>query len=278
MTHDLVLPRRVVAVDWSGRKDAAGQRRAIWLCEVDATGVVRLEAGRTRGELVQHLIDEIRTNSSVCIGLDFAFSFPAWFVREVTNGQAENLWSVVEREGEEWRRRCQPPFWGFAGTHATADSTTRPLRRRTEYAMRPIDGSSPKSVFQVNGGGTVGTGSLRGMPLLRTLREAGAAIWPFDDARLPLVVEIYPRIHTGELKKSKGDERAEYVKKLSWVLKPAIEAAAAGSDDALDALMSACAMWEHRAHLASLPVGDEVARVEGEIWNPTPHSMTVLSQ
>ena len=36
----------------------------------------------------------------------------------------------------------------------------------------------PKSTFQIGGAGAVGTGSLRGMPHLLTLREAGCAVWP----------------------------------------------------------------------------------------------------
>ena len=48
-----------------------------------------------------------------------------------------------------------------------------------ERAAR-VRGIAPKSVFQIGGAGSVGTASLRGMPVLQRLREAGFAVWPFD--------------------------------------------------------------------------------------------------
>ena len=46
--------------------------------------------------------------------------------------------------------------------------------------MASVPGLSPKSIFQLAGPGAVGPGSLRGMPLLTTLRDRGFAVWPFD--------------------------------------------------------------------------------------------------
>src|ERR1700733_12076309 len=51
--------QRVVAIDWSGRMDAAGQRRhiwaGIWTAIADGKGKFTLEAGRTRQELMAWL-------------------------------------------------------------------------------------------------------------------------------------------------------------------------------------------------------------------------------
>jgi hypothetical protein len=47
---------RVVGIDWSGRVDAAGQRRHIW-AGVWTAGKVTLEAGRTREEIAEWLIE-----------------------------------------------------------------------------------------------------------------------------------------------------------------------------------------------------------------------------
>ena len=64
-------------------------------------------------------------------------------------------------------------------------------------------GITPKSPFQIGGSGSVGTGSLRAMPFLLRLREAGFRVWPFEDAALdakrpqPLLVEMYTRLLTG---------------------------------------------------------------------------------
>jgi hypothetical protein len=72
---------------------------------------------------------------------------------------------------------------------ATWQEEGRPGLRRTE-------GESPfaaKSVFQIGGAGAVGTGSVRGMPLLAALSADGFSVWPFEDASERMVIEIYPR-------------------------------------------------------------------------------------
>ena len=76
-----------------------------------------------------------------------------------------------------------------------------------------VKGITPKSVFQIGGSGSVGTASLRGMPMLLTLRKAGFRIWPFDSpaAGQPLVVEMYTRLNTGPVHKSNPAARAAYL-------------------------------------------------------------------
>ena len=62
---------RVLAVDWSG--DAHLGRKHIWLAEAIEPGrLVRLEAGRDRLELLEHLSKELDPHT--IIGFDFAFS------------------------------------------------------------------------------------------------------------------------------------------------------------------------------------------------------------
>lgn len=80
--------------------------------------------------------------------------------------------------------------------------------RRTDREAPAIGGIRPKSVFQIGGAGAVGTGSLRGMPILKRLRDAGFAVWPFDAPRWPCVVEIYPRLLTGAVNKGSAGARA----------------------------------------------------------------------
>ena len=63
--------------------------------------------------------------------------------------------------------------------------------------MRRATGLHPKSIFQLAGPGTVGPGSLRGMPVLRRFRDAGWAVWPFDDPAARTVVELYPALAVG---------------------------------------------------------------------------------
>ena len=74
--------------------------------------------------------------------------------------------------------------------------------RRTEATIAAVGGIRPKSTFQIGGAGSVGTGSVRGFPILARLRAGGFTIWPFDVAPTPPVaVEIYPRALTGAVVK-----------------------------------------------------------------------------
>lgn len=82
---------RVLAVDWSGARRGDGKRNT-WLAEVVGGRIVRLENGRTREEVAQHLIAEARRDTRVVVGLDFAFSLPIWFLEERGFASARELW------------------------------------------------------------------------------------------------------------------------------------------------------------------------------------------
>ncbi len=269
---------RVIAVDWSGSADIKAQRRGIWLCEWNGAGVVRLEGGRTRDELVRALVDAIDADAALAIGLDFAFGFPGWFVEQEAGGSPHRLWTVATELGESWLARCEPPFWGRPGKARPVDDEARPAFRQTERETRAVRGIRPKSVFQIGGAGSVGTGSIRGMSALHALSNAGATIWPFDAASLPVVVEIYPRLLTGDVKKANAEARAAYLAMREWTLPPDVRTAARESEDAFDALVSAESMWRHRRQLASLPLGNPIEAIEGIIWAPTAaHASSTLT-
>ncbi|MFD4251518.1 hypothetical protein ACFWQL_17435 [Amycolatopsis thermoflava] len=85
---------RVVAVDWSGRAGPA-QRRVIWVAEVAGGELVRLENGRSREEVVDWLIGT--ATPDLVVGLDFAFSLPAWYLRE-RGLTARGLWAALAEE------------------------------------------------------------------------------------------------------------------------------------------------------------------------------------
>jgi hypothetical protein len=175
---------RILAIDWSGAR--TGEQRAIWLAEARDGRLVRLEGGRGREQLVAHLLEEAERDPDLVAGLDFAFSLPEWFLHARGIDDVWNAWDLVAREAEAWLRDPQPPFW--RERKPPGDGF-----RRTELEC----GGRPKSVFQLVGAGQVGTGSLRGIPFLPRLRER-FAIWPFDEPRLPLLVEIYPRLYPRE--------------------------------------------------------------------------------
>jgi hypothetical protein len=256
---------RIIAVDWSGAKVGAASK--IWLAEARDGVLLRLKGGRDRDELVRELIALKRRGDPLVVGLDFGFSFPAWFMRDRGFASAPDAWRWLARVGcaDDMLSACRWPFWGRKGSKRT--EVERHFRLTEEACTSGAD--RPKSIFQINGGGAVGTGSLRGMCKLFELRNEGFAIWPFDECASSTVIEIFPRIlYTRPIRKTRRDERVDYVEKESGI--PArLKEEAARTDDAFDAAISAIAMSKHVAALAELPlVDDPELRLEGIIWWP----------
>jgi hypothetical protein len=254
----------VVAVDWSGAR--SGASRHIWVARVHRGELVALDNGRSRGQVVEHLA-ALRQASpeGLAVGLDFAFSFPAWFLHQRGYGHVEALWEAAARDGEEWLQRCAPPFWGRPGK-------PRPeleAHYRATELQAAVAGIRAKSAFQIGGAGTVGTGSIRGMPHLLELRAHGFGIWPFHPPSAWTVTEIYPRLLTGPVRKSDPEQRRRHLAESPWSVDPAFERAMAGSEDAFDAAVSALAMAERSDELSGLPQAcDELTLLEGAIWPP----------
>ncbi len=299
--------QRVVAVDWSGDK-GPGQRKKIWAGvwtagagRVDSGGV-RLEGGRTRVEVGEWLIERARKTPRMVVGFDFCFSFPEWFVKgEMGCGDAPAFWELVAREhGERWLgAECEDRrFWGRPGVTGNGKRPEEFSGERLHRMLRATDidcklaaeipeaeraarirGITPKSVFQIGGSGSVGTASLRGMPILLRLREVGFAVWPFDRPALkedrPLVVEMYSRLNTGAVHKSNAEARAAYLLKkrkedAAYAALPrGVMEKARGSEDAFDALVSCMVMTARRGEFAALKTPRDAAhRVEGWTWAP----------
>jgi hypothetical protein len=255
-----------VAVDWSGAKKGAARR--IWLAEVRRGELVRLESGRDRDALADHLVEIAERDSDLVVGLDFAFSFPEWYVRREAGGSVRRLWERAAEQGDEWLATMPWPFWGRPGS-IKPDLDEARLLRRTEREAPSIGGTRPKSAFQAYGPGAVGAGSVRGMPVLARLAEAGFAIWPFEAARPPCVVEIYPRLLTGDVVKSDPDARRAWVERADLGVPDEAREAMRASEDAFDAAVSAITMDRHRNGIVGLePATNEADRVEGWIWRP----------
>jgi hypothetical protein len=306
---------RIVAVDWSGRVDAAGQRRHIWAGVWTASAkagadTVTLEAGRTRVELIEWLIELGQETPRMVVGIDCCFSYPAWFLEEHGCADVFAFWQqVAAGKGEEWLHRdcADGRFWGKAGAgrlgqrpeefcgdqiyrmmrQTDMDNKILPLRAGSDAAPSPLRmamrGITAKSPFQIGGSGSVGTGSLRAMPALLRLREAGFRVWPFEDAALapkakepkPLVIEMYTRLLTGAVAKSNAAARKAYLdrrKKEEAVyagLSRSVMAKALASEDAFDALVSALEIGRWREEFAGLKqTEDAVLRLEGVTWRP----------
>jgi hypothetical protein len=285
--------QRVVGIDWSGRVDAAGQRRHIWagVWTQHAGGKVsvKLEAGRTREEVTAWLIELASETPRMVVGFDFCFSFPAWFVRDEHGvGSGPEFWKrVVEQgHGERWLARDAEDrrFWGkpgvghrgarpaeFSGEHVhrmlrATDIDCKIVAHVPEAERQArVKGITPKSVFQIGGSGSVGTASLRGFPVLLRLRDEGFRVWPFDAPLLtarqarPLVVEMYTRLNTGAVHKSNPVARAAYLLKKRRsdaayaALNRTVMQRARASEDAFDALVSTMVMAERRETFVRLP-------------------------
>jgi hypothetical protein len=260
---------RIIAVDWSG--DFRNAAKKIWTAEVSQGGaIVRLECGRDRQSTAEWLISQAARPERLIVGLDFAFSLPAWFCKESALTSAPDLWALADREAESWLLRCEQPFWGRPGKKKPMLPEHFPHFRRTELAAPSTAGIRPKSVFQIGGAGAVGTGSLRGLPVLHRLRNAGFSIWPFDLARSHTVVEIYPRLLTGPVVKSDPVKCNKYLAAEFPQLHSEERARMAASEDAFDAAVSALIMARHTADLLDLPAArDEFDALEGRIWHPS---------
>lgn len=305
---------RVVAVDWSGDRSEAGQRKKIWAAVWTSADAgqgkvgIRLASGRTRLELTEWLISMADETPRMVVGLDCCFSFPAWFLTEHGCTTVFDFWTAVTQgRGEQWldRECADERFWGVPGSSRTgrrppefSGEGFRKMMRTTDWentvAVHQQDGDparaakmrgiTAKSPFQIGGSGSVGTGSLRAMPAMARLRDAGFRVWPFDKPELadnpprPLLVEIYSRLLTGPVAKSNSAARKAYLSSrrrdpgYAALSRSALQAACA-NEDAFDALVSCVEMVRCRCELAALQAtSDPVLALEGITWRPGVHS------
>jgi len=255
---------RVVAVDWSGKLKRPEE--SIWLAEARNGRLAELHNGLSREAIVDRLVALAAEGPRTVVGLDFAFSFPAWWCVENEWSTAQDVWAAMAARGETLLATCEPPFWGLPGM-PNPNPKSR-LHRRTD---RDEGAGAAKSVFQIGGAGAVGTGSIRGMPHLLRLSEAGYSIWPFADG-WPRVVEIYPRALTGAVVKGRWRERHAFLFERFPEQPADLLERAAGSEDAFDAAVSAIVMGAHEAELQELArPSDAKYGIEGKIWRPSQH-------
>jgi hypothetical protein len=261
------VAERIIAIDWSGNASASGQRRHIWSADLQGN-TIDVSCDRTRLEICRWLIAERKKSPNMVVGLDFAFSFPISFFQTRGLRSVDQLWREASEHGEQWMRSCEPPFWGRPGKKCPA--THQEVGFRATDKTIHVLGISPKSPFQIGGAGAVGTGSIRGFVALEILRQAGFSIWPFHPISLPLVIEIYPRLLTGPVQKSRHDRRTEYLRSFEFAWLPeTVRLKAESSEDAFDALLSGITMKAQAASFTELTQAtDPRELLEGKIWDP----------
>jgi hypothetical protein len=232
----------IIAIDWSGAKNLAGQRKGICTAIAGPDGI-EPSAGRTREQTIA-LVEQL--TGPCVVGFDFCFGAPAWFAREQGCSTIAALWERAARDGERWLGPPPtPPFWRDAGTQPPRDRRFR----QCEEALKSR-GVHPSSIFMLVGPATVGTGSVRGMPLLSRLRDAGFAIWPFDEPNDRTVVEIFPTL-------------------LEPLAPEHVAQRTHANEHEGDAVLSAAVMWQHRNAFATLTAAtDAVTLIEGDVWTP----------
>ena len=268
---------RCIAVDWSGARDVATQRRTIWLAVAEGGTIVELIHQLSRDDVIDRLVDEIRMREVVAIGLDFAFSFPQWYLECRELPGVRDLWRLARNHGEGWLSGRVWPFWGRPGPYRDRpEALIDQLQfRQTERYLRGLDdGYNPKSVFQIYNPGAVGTGTIRGLPELARLQDAGAPIWPFDAPRqgIPTVIEIYPRLFYGlditNKRSDQGKNHREGFLDLNYVnLGQDEREEMIDSPDAFDAGVSALHMNRCAEALLNLQqAAGPPTSLEGEIW------------
>jgi hypothetical protein len=296
-------PDKIIAIDWSGRVDIAGQRRHIVAAIITRDGVT-IESGRTREEWTTWLIAEAKKTPRLVVSLDCCFSYPAWFLAEQGCKTVFDFWKhVASGHGEKWLAQTSAPgtsgerdtrFWGkphkkpaeFCGIGMPRMMRLTDMENKIAGSISParaakVRGIAPKSPFQIGGAGSTGTASLRAIPFLLQLREAGFRIWPYESAALdnkhprPLLIEMYARLLTGAVKKSSAGARRAYLRakiredRFYATLKRGILAKAIASEDAFDALISAMEMARHAAEFAKLKkTSHAIRKLEGITWVP----------
>lgn len=263
---------RCIAVDWSGAVNLRYQREHIWVAEAAQGRLIQLRNGQNRRDVVDYLLRTIRGGGPLVIGLDFAFSFPRWYLEEHHLENVQALWTRAADQGERWLKGQTWPFWGLPGpfNNHPEDLTEDLELRETDW----VNDGEP--VFHVHGGANVGTGTIRGLPHLTEMRCAGATIWPFDAPvpGSPNVIEIYPRVFYGHGVTKKRDEngrnsRRRYLERNYPDLERPQHDAMVVSDDAFDAGVSALVMSAHIGALQRLqPATEPPISLEGEIWVP----------
>ena len=255
----MLTARRFIAVDWSG---ALRPGRKIWLARVEGGAVRRLECMQSRHCAACELLAEVADDPRTIIGLDFPFSFPAWFLRHNGFETVEALWRGAEAGGEAWLGRA--PFFTKGRWVESEFGAEGPLRMTDRETP-----CHPETPFKLVGAKQVGKGMIRGASTLLALRASGVAVFPFESPRLPMAVEIFPRVFYGAaVKKSSATERERLLRGYQECMSEDQFRAACRSDDAFDAAVSALEMYSLRDELAALDDPGLAYQLEGKIWIP----------
>lgn len=242
--------------------------------------------GRDRGEAVAAALAALEREPATLLGLDFAFSWPRWYLRREGLAGAQEAWARAAALAALPGRDLPRPFWG-AGVRRLAEAGLdgRDPLRLTERSPDAA-AAGARSTFHAGGAGTVGLQTIRGMPHLAALRRAGVAVWPFDEAAqgAPAAVEIFPRMLARALAPPGAGRGAAFRAAVVAALPDGALAAVPGArrrmlagQDAFDAAVAAIALSRDPGAGLRAPRGEPVLS-EGWIWAARPASPARVGQ
>jgi hypothetical protein len=285
---------RFVAVDWSGARDQAAQRRAIVRCVVERRGggshVTGLLGGRDRQEMVAWLAERAEDGVPTLVGLDFPFAYAMPFLDRLGAPDFSALLGRMARldgasaaagRADAFVARCGR-WWARWGGHRDL-RTRRHVERlaATRGAESPLRALPHGRGYRFVGPRQVGKAAITGIAAIAALRKRvpTVRVWPFEDpvgASLVLA-EIWPRLALGAVAKSDPAARRGHVRELgrSGVhLRSAHARIAAASDHAIDALAAVVRMASGHWPLLGLDALPRQSAREGWILGVEPSFAT----
>jgi hypothetical protein len=260
-------PQQAVVVRWTG--DAREAHEGIWIARVDvATGaVLELTSAYLRHAATSRLLDILEDTQATVVGFNFPFSLPAWFLRD-NELTAKALWADAALRAS-WLETCPEPFYGRAARRRPWPKPRGPLYRETELAALAARGIATPTVFRLAGSKQPGATCLRCAGALDRLQAAGVAIWPFDDPRLPMCVEIDHRLLLPDIDVFDRKARAHHIDVTRWPQPGPDRDAAVDNPHAFEAVFCARRLAGAGEIVARDWSPTVVERTEGRIYEPS---------
>ena len=156
-----------------------------------------------RKEIAHWIVEQIFEKSPIIIGIDHGFSFPISYMARY---KIDNWDQFLEDFKEHWPTDQDHTYVDFVRDGNPRTGSSKELRLSEKWTP------SAKSVFQLDGQGSVGKSTHSGIPWLlfiRTHPEAKNRVhfWPFDGFDIPanksVIAEAYPSLFRRRYPKNK---------------------------------------------------------------------------
>ena len=128
----MITDIRIIAIDWSG---AQRPEKKLWRAEFFGETPIALECGLNRDKIVDYLIQAKDLSATTFVGIDFAFSYPEWFVHKQGCSSAPEFWRIVRKRGESGYENVRLLFGVDVARRGRTTSYYFGIRSRTQ---RPL--------------------------------------------------------------------------------------------------------------------------------------------